>query len=144
MLFPRIESNNEQNSGIVDNCDTTVMIQNDLCVSYDNSEVDNNVFDDELFCNNEDDESYMFGTEIYRSVNVDDTLYPISGSKIDSQTSYYKPWSSKFQSFTKAPEIFDLPDTDTVLDSTMSFANQSNSSLNFNQSQASNRNTWIK
>ena len=91
LLFPHLESNNEQKSGIVHNCATSDIIQNDLFVSYDNSEFDNNVFDDELFSNNEDVESFMFDNEIYLSVNVDDTLYPISLSKIDSETLHYKP-----------------------------------------------------
>ena len=47
------------------------------------------------------------------------------------------PRSSKFQSLDKFLEICDLPDTDTVHDSGTSMANQSKSSLQFNQSETS-------
>ena len=55
-----------------------------------------------------------------------------------------KPRSSKFQSCNKLPEIFELPDTDTVYGSASSFAKQSSSSLLSNHLQTSNENTSTK
>ena len=77
-------------------------------------------------------------------VNVDDKYYHISRSKSDSEILHYKQRWSNFLSFNKLRKIFDHLETDTVHDPPMSFANQSNSCLHFNQSQTSNRKTRAK
>ena len=48
------------------------MIQNDLYTSYDNSEFGDNAFDDDTFCNNDDDQPIVFDNEIYSSAKLDD------------------------------------------------------------------------
>ena len=120
------------------------MIQNHLYTSSDKSDFDDNVFDDNTIFNNDDDQSFKFDHQLNKAVNLFDNFYHFSRSKTDSETLHYKPRLSTFHSFNKHPEIFDLPNTDLVQDSLMSFANQSNSSLHFNQSQTSNRNTRTK
>ena len=68
------------------------MIQNDRYTSCDYSEFDENCVDDDLFCNNNDDQSIMFDNgEGYKSVKLDDNHYYISRSKSDSETLHYKP-----------------------------------------------------
>ena len=83
----------------------------------------------------------MFDQNFYQTVNLDDDNDFPSPSKLDSERFYLKPRFPNFQRFNKFPERIDLPDTDTVYDYLMSFADESNSSLSFNQSQASNRDT---
>ena len=94
-------------------------------------------------CNESDGQSIMFALELCISVELDDYIYYILRSKSDSEILQYKPRSSNFQSVNKFQQIFDLSDTDIVQDSPMSFANQSNSSLQFNElefSDGNNRN----
>ena len=50
------------------------MIQIDLYTSYHKSEGDDNVFDEDPFCNNEDDQSILFVKDLYESVKMDDNL----------------------------------------------------------------------
>ena len=139
MLFPHIQSNNEQLSELFHGSDTTDIIQNVLNTSNDNSDFDDNTFDDEPFCNIEDDQSNIFDNEIYNlrmemiiiDITLDQNLILI----------YYKRRSSFFQPLNNFPEIFDVPDTNAVYDSPWSFDNQSTSSLHFKQSQTCNRST---
>ena len=86
----------------------------------------------------------MFDKVIYKSAKQDEVFYHISRPKSDCESLHYKPRSSKFQSFNKFTELFELPDTDTVKDIATSLANQPNSFPFFNQSQTSNRNTRTK
>ena len=91
------------------------MIQNDLYTSYDTLELDNNVFDDDPFCNGYDDASMFFDNELYKSVNLNFYYHP-SPSKSVSESSYHKPRSSKVQSFNNFPGKPDLPDTGMFCD----------------------------
>ena len=116
-LFPHIQIYNEQNPEIFHDSDRSDIIQNDLYTSYDLSEFDDSVFDDDPLPNDNDDISIMFDNELYKSVNFDDDNYRPSRWKCDSEELYNIPRSSKFQSFNKFPELFDLPDTGTVCDS---------------------------
>ena len=50
------------------------MIQKDLYTSYHKSERDDNVFDEDPFCNNEDDQSILFDKDLYKSGKMDDNL----------------------------------------------------------------------
>ena len=67
MLFPHIQSYNEQNFETFHDSDTTDMIQIDLHTSYDNSEFDVNLSEDRIF---DEDQSIMFDTELFESVNL--------------------------------------------------------------------------
>ena len=101
------------------------MIQKDLYISLaDNSEFPDNVFDDDPFCNNVVDRSFMFDNELYKPVKMDDNVYHTFSLKSDSETSHYKPRSSKLQSWKMFPENFELHDTDTVRNSPTSFTDQ--------------------
>ena len=57
LLFPHIQSGNEQNPEINHDSDRSDMIQNDLYTSYDISGIHHKVFDDDSFCNIDDDQS---------------------------------------------------------------------------------------
>ena len=72
MLFPHIQSNNEHNSEIIQNSDISDVIQNDLYISYDNSELDDNVFDDHPCCNETDDQSITFDSELQIIAKLED------------------------------------------------------------------------
>ena len=61
--------------------------------------------------------------------------------KLILKTHFMSQGCQKFNPLGIFPKLFGLPDTDTVGDFPMKFANQSKSSLHFNQSQASNRKT---
>ena len=67
MFFPHVQSYNEQNPEIIHDSDTSEMIQIDQYNSYDDSEIDDNVFDDDAFWNNDDDQSILFDKETYKS-----------------------------------------------------------------------------
>ena len=58
------------------------MIHDVLETSNDNSEP-NDVFDDDLFPNDENDQSFMFDNELYNSTKLDVTHYRHSRSKSD-------------------------------------------------------------
>ena len=67
------------------------MVQKDQYNSYDNSDFDVNVFDDDPFCSSIDDQSFMFDNELSKSVKLDDNRYHTLRSKCDSESSHYKP-----------------------------------------------------
>ena len=71
-------------------------------------------FDDDPFFNDDDDQSIIVGNELYKSTKLNDNHYHDSRSKTNSESLFYKPRSSKFPYFNKFPELFDLPDTDSV------------------------------
>ena len=62
--FPHIQSYKEQNPEINHKSATSDMRKNFLYTSYNNSEIDENVFDDDTFRINDDDQSIMFNNEI--------------------------------------------------------------------------------
>ena len=139
-LFPNLELYNEQNDVTTHDSDKADMIQEYQGTSYDNSDLGDNAFDDDLLCNDYDNTSIMFDKEEQKRVNSDDDNHHPARSKNDSERPYHKPRSSKFQSFNKFPEIFDLSGPCAVFVSPMSFADKSDSSLYFVQTHASNRN----
>ena len=94
MLCPHFQSYNEQNPEPVHELETSNTIQIDLCASYDRSEVDDKVFDDDFFCINDDDWSNMFANGMNISVILDDNHYHFSWSKSVSETGRYKSRSS--------------------------------------------------
>ena len=61
------------------------LIQNDFYVSKDNSEFDDNLFDDDPFCNDDEDQLKMFDDEICKSTKLDDNHYDHSRSMSDSE-----------------------------------------------------------
>ena len=144
MLLPHIESYNEQNCELIHDSHTSDLIQNELYTSYDNFEFDVNFVDDNPFSDIKDDQSVMFHSEFSEFVKLVDNHYHNSRAKSHSENSHYKQRPSKFHSFNNVLEISDLPDNDLVHDSPTPFANQSISSLHFNQSQSANRNTRTK
>ena len=94
LLFPPIQSDNEQNSEIIhDDSDTSDMIQNDLYTSNDNSQFDDIVFDDDLFNHIDYNQSNMFDNELYCSASLIDDQYYLSAAKSDSEKIHYKPRS---------------------------------------------------
>ena len=72
LLFPRIQSNNENNSEVIQNSDISDMVQNELYISKDNSDLDDNVFDDDPCCDETDDQSITFNSEIQKSAKLED------------------------------------------------------------------------
>ena len=101
------------------------MIQIDFFkFTYDSSENHDNVFDDDPFCNENDDQINMFDHEIYSSANPHDNRYHPFRSKSDSKRLHHKSTSSKFQPISKLSDFFYLPDTDTVCAFPTSIANQ--------------------
>ena len=74
-LFPHIQMYIEQNPEIFHDFDSTDMIQNVLYTSYNNSGFDDKIFDDDLFCNDDDDQSITIGNEFYKATNLDGRLY---------------------------------------------------------------------
>ena len=144
LLFPHIQYYNEQNPKTIHVSDKPNIIQNDLYTSNVNYAIDDNVFDDDLFCSNEDDQPILYDTDLCISTKLNDNHYDHPRSKSDSDSLQYDPRSSNIQSINKLPGLFDLPDTETIHDSPTPFANESNCSLPFNQSQISNRNTRTK
>ena len=66
MYFSHSQLCNEQNPEFHVS-DTTDMIDKDLYTSYDKSGFDCNVFDDDTFCNFDDDQSIMFDYELHKS-----------------------------------------------------------------------------
>ena len=61
------------------------MIRKDLYISNDISELDVNVFDDDPFCNDDDDHSITFDNELYNSAILRNNQYHFSRSKNDSK-----------------------------------------------------------
>ena len=57
MLFPHIQSNEEQSPVTTHDSDVSKIIQTVLYTSPDTSKNDDNVFDDDLFLNDQDDTS---------------------------------------------------------------------------------------
>ena len=51
------------------------MIQNDLYTSYDSSKIDDIVFKNDSFCNNDDDQSFSLVNELFRSSRFDNNHY---------------------------------------------------------------------
>ena len=121
-------------------------------IPNNNSEIEDKFFQGDPFCSNDDDTSIINESEFYKTVILDEIFHHASRPKPDSENLHYIPKPSKFQSFSKFPEIFDLPDKDadadadrhTVFGSSTSFANQSKSTLHFNHSHTSNRTAPIK
>ena len=68
MPSPYIQSYKEQNVEKNLDSDASDMFQEDLYTSYDNAEIEVKVFDDDPFCNKNDDQKSMFDIEIYESV----------------------------------------------------------------------------
>ena len=66
MLIPHIQLYNVQKPETIHDSDTSDVIQTDLFTSYDNSEFHINVFDDDPFCIDDDDQSIMFDNELYK------------------------------------------------------------------------------
>ena len=126
------------------NSDTSDIFQNDLYISYDESEIDKYGFEGNPFCNNIDDQSTMFDIKLYKSVKTDDNHYLTARAKSNCDNLHPKSRSLKLLSLNVFPEILDLSVTDTVHGSPTSFANESKSSLPFNHSQPSNRITRTK
>ena len=120
------------------------MIQTDLYNSYNILDFGDKIFNDDSFCNYNDDKLVKPDKKLYKSVNLVDNFYLPSRSKSDSEILQYKQRSSKFQVSDKVPEVLDLPDTHTAYDSPPFFANQSSCLLLFNQSEDSNRKTRTK
>ena len=89
--FPHIESYNEQVSEKLEKVDTSDMIQKDLYTSYENSGIGENDFDDDHFCNNDDDQSIMSDIEENKPVKLDDNHHHTLRPKFDSETLHYKP-----------------------------------------------------
>ena len=73
-FFPHIQSYNEQNPETFHDSDTSDMLKNDY-TPYDLSESDDNVFDDDPFCNFDDEQSIMFDDELYKFKKLDDNHY---------------------------------------------------------------------
>ena len=90
------------------------MVRNGLLTSYYTLELYCFEFEDGTLCNVIDEASIVFDNEIHKYVDVDDFHHP-SRSETDSENWSKKPRSSNFQSFNKLPELFDLPDTGTLL-----------------------------
>ena len=118
------------------------MIQKDISLSNDHSEFDDNVFEDDSFCKKDDDQSFLLDNQLYKPTKRVDDRYHHPRSQSGSESFYYKPRSSKFQSSNKIPKLFDLPGTDAAYKSPTSFASQSGCSLHFSDTHTSNRNTW--
>ena len=114
-----------------------------ICLIFDNTELDDFIFDIDLLCNDFDKTSIMSDKELYKSVNLYDGNHQPSLSKTDSGKIYQRSRSSKIQSLHKFPQLIDLPDTGTVYGSPTSFADKSKYFLHFNQSQTS-KNTATK
>ena len=79
----------------------------------------------------------MFEVEAHKAAILDNKIYHPCRSESDSEKKNPKSRLSKLQSFAKSPEVIDLPDTDTLYESLMSFANLTNTPQLFNQSQTS-------
>ena len=54
------------------------MIHNNLKTSYDKADFDDIVFDGDPLCDNDDNQSIMFDTDLYKSVKLVDNHYQIS------------------------------------------------------------------
>ena len=77
LLFPNIQSYNEQNPLKFHYSDTSDIIQIELNISHDTSEKDDLVFDEDSLCMSYYDSSILFDNETYRPLNVaDDYQYP--------------------------------------------------------------------
>ena len=114
--------------------DTSERIQRVSFTSYKISEIEDLVIKDDPLCNDNQNKSNFFENDWYESVTSDENQHPPSRSKSDSKSLLYKPKSSSFQSFNKFPELLDIPNKVTIYDSPTSLANQSKSSLHYNQS----------
>ena len=91
LLFPHIQLYIEQKPEIFHDCDTTDIIRKDLSTSYDNSEFEDNVFEDNQFCNDDNEQSIIFDNEIYKSTKLTDNQFQHPRLNIDSEIIYYKP-----------------------------------------------------
>ena len=139
-----IQLYNVQKPEIFQDSNISDKTQIDLLASYDNSWYKHIVFDDDAFCIDNDDYSIMYDNKLYKCAFLENNHYHPSLSKTDSENLDFYPRSSKFESFKKLFDLLEFSVTDTVIDSTMSFANNSNPSLRFNQSQTSDRKTRTK
>ena len=81
MLFPHIQSENEENFLTTHESDTSDMNQKDIYTSYYTFEVDDNVFVDDPFCNDYDYRLVIFDSELKQSVK----LYVNSRSESDCE-----------------------------------------------------------
>ena len=61
------------------------MIQNALYFSDDNFEFDDNVSDDDPFCNVDGDQPTMFDIDFYKPTKLDDNHYHHAGWNYDSE-----------------------------------------------------------
>ena len=86
LLFPHIQSYIEQNPETLLDSDTSDRLLKDLYTSQINSEVDDDVFDDDPFCNEDSDQSIMFDTKLYKPVNLEANHYHLSRIKSGSET----------------------------------------------------------
>ena len=120
------------------------MIENHPQNSNENSEFEDNVFGDDPFCEDDNDQSNTFDNEIFGSPILRDFHYHLQRRNFDSEHLHFRPRSFKFQTFNQFHELFDLPDLDTLHHSATSLANQSELPLHFDQSQASSRKTRTK
>ena len=84
LLIHLIWSKNEQKSELFHDSDTSDMIQNDRYTSNDKYEFDDNLFDDDPFCRDDDDQSVTFNREFFKSAALNDSQYHIWGLKLDS------------------------------------------------------------
>ena len=71
LLVPHIQPCNERNPEILQDFDTTDMIQHDL-YSNENSENDDNVFDNDTNFSTDDDQSSMLNSELYKRAKLAD------------------------------------------------------------------------
>ena len=144
LFFPHIKLYNDQNPEKFTEFEKTNIIKNDIYTSHENSEFDDNLFDDDPFCNDEYCQSTIFDNFSCKSTKLNNDHYCHPRSKSDFDILFYGTSFSKFQCFNIFAEMFDLGDNHTVYDCPTSFADQSISSLHFNQSETSNRNTRSK
>ena len=59
LLFPHIRLYNEQKFEITHDLDTTALVQTILHTLYDNSHFDDKIFEDDIFCDIDDDQSCL-------------------------------------------------------------------------------------
>ena len=88
MLFFHIESCKERNLVTTHDSDRSDIIQKDLRTSYGNFELDDQVFEDDLLCNNSNDTSILFDNEIYNPVVLGYDNHHPSRYKTDFENIY--------------------------------------------------------
>ena len=71
LFFPHFQLYNEQIPIIFNDSDTTNMIQNIFYTPYDISDFAHNVFDEDPFCKENDDQLIMFIIDLYESTKLD-------------------------------------------------------------------------